>query len=502
MSATDAPERPTDGPIAIDTGVELRPDPSRVITRLFVAGREDIGHGDSRATPVLERLLQLDEASVEVAMRDVTQRFQHRHHDFDGVLAHHAAIVSSRIDDWDELSPARVLLIGAAFTHEYSIEAAALCNPSAVLHPVQDGPDDGSVSFLMSVRGIGEGHRSSIGFRTGHLAANGEVTIDAPDPFPRTGATTRGRHHRSVFHAKLAELGDDRENAAYVLDALEPVFDDEDLDERIAELKADTATRRLTLTTVTHLDALAMSSYHVTFDAATTLTERVLWPHAPVERHGMEDARFVRFVAEDRSVTYYGTYTAFDGTSIAQHLLETTDFRTFGVSPMAGDAAVGKGLALFPRQVGGRFVALSRCDRETNSISFSDDIRCWPAATMLQQPSGASDVLQLGNCGSPIETSAGWLVLTHGVGPMRTYTLSAILLDLAEPQHVIARCAEPIIMPGNGARRDGYVPNVIYSCGGFAHGDTLVLPYGIGDQTIAVATISLERLLGVMVREH
>jgi predicted GH43/DUF377 family glycosyl hydrolase len=177
--------------------------------------------------------------------------------------------------------------------------------------------------------------------------------------------------------------------------------------------------------------------------------------------------------------------------------LETTDFATFDASPMAGNAAIGKGLALFPRRIGGRYVALSRSDRETNAIAFSDDLRCWNDAVTIQTPTRAWEILQIGNCGSPIETDAGWLVLTHGVGPMRTYSLGALLLDLDEPQRVLARSPMPIISPGMD-RRDGYVPNVIYSCGGFAHDDTLVLPYGIGDQTISIATLSISELLSTL----
>jgi predicted GH43/DUF377 family glycosyl hydrolase len=208
----------------------------------------------------------------------------------------------------------------------------------------------------------------------------------------------------------------------------------------------------------------------------------------------MEDARFVRFVDERGAVIYYATYTAFDGIHVSQQLLETTDFATFTVSPIGGAAAAGKGLALFPRQVHGRYAALSRSDRETNSIAFSDDLRRWDDAETIQIPEQTWEILQLGNCGSPIETDAGWLVITHGVGPMRTYSLGAILLDLDEPQRVIARSDAPILSPDKDLQ-GGYVPNVVYSCGGFAHNDVLILPYGVGDQTISIATLSIDDLV-------
>jgi predicted GH43/DUF377 family glycosyl hydrolase len=479
-------------PTVVQTGIQLDTDRSRVITQLFVPGNEDVGPGDSRATPVIERILQLSEVEVEASMRDLDNRFGHRHRDLHGTFLAHAELVGSRVSPGIELSPARRLLLGASFTHEFSIEAAALCNPSAVLYPEPD--PTGDARFVMSVRSIGEGHRSSIGFRTGTVSAAGKVTIDPTAPFPVTGTVRPGVLHRRALHAKLAELNDDHENAAYVLDPLPLAFLAADLETRIARLQGDFASRRHTPRTVSHLRTLAQSSYRVEFDAQTDLSERVLWPHAPAENQGMEDARFVRFVEPDGAITYYATYTAYDGLLISQQLLSTTDFRRFSISPVAGIAARGKGLAIFPRKIAGRYVALSRSDRETNGIAFSNDIRCWDEVHVIQTPIHSWELLQLGNCGSPIETEAGWLVLTHGVGPMRTYALGVILLDLDDPRRVIARSSEPILTP-SGDRREGYVPNVVYSCGAFAHGDTLVIPYGIADQTISVATLSITDLL-------
>ena len=482
------------GPVVVtDSGLTLQPDPTRVVTRLFVAGREDVGPGDSRAAPVIQRVLDLTEVQVEAEMRDLVRRFGSRHRGISDTFREHAAVVLARLDGAAHtLSDARLLLLGAAFTHEYAIEGAALCNPSAVLFP--DATQSGSASFVLSVRGVGEGHRSSIGFRTGAVTSAGTVRLDPPARFPVLAQPTPAPHRRDVVRAVLADLGDDHENASFVLDPLPDEFDDQQLAARIEALTADVATRRHTADTIDNLRQVANSSYRVEFSHQTSLSERVLWPHSSAERHGMEDARFVRFTHDDGTVRYYATYTAFDGVNIAQHLLETDDFRTFVASPMAGSAAQGKGLALFPRKVGGQFVALSRADRESNAIAFSDDMRCWPTSEQIQTPTKPWELLQLGNCGSPIETEAGWLVITHGVGPMRTYSLGAILLALDEPQRVIAASDTPIIGPGID-RRDGYVPNVVYSCGGFAHGDVLVLPYGIADQRIAIATMSLSELV-------
>jgi predicted GH43/DUF377 family glycosyl hydrolase len=476
--------------------IEIAPDHTRVIVRLFVPGHEDVGPGDSRAGAVLQRLLQLDEHDVEQSLLDVDRRFQQRHRDLHATFERHALEVSSHVDPDATVSLARRLLIGATFTHEYSIEGAALCNPSVVLLP--DIDPDGGRTFVMSVRGIGEGHRSSIGFRTGRLAADGSVSLDPAGPFPTTTSALPGVHHRSVFHTHLHQLGDDHENAAFVLDALDEVFTTEALHERMAALQVERATRRNTVRTADHLGRLARSSYRLAFDPGTAISERVLWPQTPVESHGMEDARFVRFVDDDGRSTYYATYTAFDGTHIAQHLLETTDFREFEATPMAGVAARGKGLALFPRRIGGQFVALTRSDRESNEVAFSDDIRCWHESTSVQVPTRSWEVMQLGNCGSPIETERGWLVLTHGVGAMRTYSLGVILLDLDDPTKVLATSAQPIVT-ADERHRDGYVPNVVYTCGAVAVGDTLLLPYGCGDQTISVTTRSLSSLLDGLV---
>lgn len=476
-----------------DTGITLQPDHRRVVTRLFVAGREDVGPGDSRAAPVIQRVMDLTEAAAEAIVRDLDRRFGTRHRTMHEIYHEHADLLIARLDgDMVTMSAARRLVLGAAFTHEYSIEGAALCNPSAVLFPPPS--PGGSASFVMSVRGVGEGHRSSIGFRTGAIDSSGSVRLDPASNFPVITTAQPALHRRSVFHAKLDEDDDDRENASFVLDPLPERFDDSQLAEQLALLSGDTFTRRHTDDTITHLRAVAASSYRSEFAFQTAISERVLWPQSPAERHGMEDARFVLFTDDDGSMTYYGTYTAFDGVNIAQHLLQTDDFRTFFASPLAGAAAQGKGLALFPRRIDGRFAALSRSDRESNALAYSDDMHCWPTSEQIQIPTKPWELLQLGNCGSPIETEQGWLVLTHGVGPMRTYSLGVILLDLEHPERVIASSDEPIVVPGPH-ERDGYVPNVVYSCGGFIRGDTLVLPYGVADQHIRIATLSVAELL-------
>ncbi|MGE0877958.1 MAG: glycoside hydrolase family 130 protein [Acidimicrobiia bacterium] len=480
--------------IVRDCGIELHPDAGRVITRLFVPGREDVGPGDSRAAGVTTRLMALDEDDVETAVSELKTRFADRHREFDRTVSTHSAVASATLAADAVLSPARRWLLGAAFTHEYAVEAAALCNPSIVVRP--DAPADQPGEFLLSMRGIGEGHISSLSFRTGRVDAAGNVSVDDAARWAETGVTTPGRHHRRAFHVRLAERDDDYENAAYVLDALPEQFDSDELQERIRILAGEVSTRRNIATTTSHLMAMSASSYEVEFAPDTELSERVLWPATPAEHRGIEDARFVRFTDGDRC-TYYATYTAFDGDNTSIQLLETTDFRRFASVPLVGSAARGKGMALFPRKIGGRYAALTRADRETNGLAYSDDLCCWTDWETIQEPVSSWEVLQLGNCGSPIETERGWLVLTHGVGAMRTYSLGAILLDLEEPHRVIARTAEPLLTPTAG-RRDGYVPNVVYSCGALAHGDVLVVPYAVADRYIAIATVSISALLATM----
>jgi predicted GH43/DUF377 family glycosyl hydrolase len=457
-----------------------------------------LGGSESRASLVVGRILELDETEVESELASVTRRFGHRHRDLADVFNRHAARISNRIAANVALTDSRRQLLGATFTHEFAIEAAALCNPSLVAHPDQTGAPPGGLRFVMSVRGIGEGHRSSIGFRTGTIAADSTITVDPAGRFPAIDAVTAGPFDRDVFHGKLRERGADGDNAASVLDPLDDRFEQSDLDLALDRLRTQRDTRRSAGDTIEHLRTIAASSYTADFPRESELSERVLWPATSTEAAGMEDARFVRFVDDEGAVVYYATYTAFNGTAIAQQLLETTDFATFFVSPMVGPAAADKGVALFPRRIGGRFVALSRFDRETNAIAFSDNPRRWNRAVTIQRPSETWETIQLGNCGSPIETAEGWLVLTHGVGPMRTYSIGALLLDLDDPTIVIGRLREPLVSPADD-EQDGYVPNVVYSCGALLHAGTLVIPYGISDSSIGFATVALTDLMRALV---
>jgi len=475
----------------------LAADPSRVITRLFVPGQEGFERQKSRAGAVLARILALDEDDVRSSLDDVITRFDGRHRDLVGTFRRHARELADRLKPDAELSETRMFLLGAAFTSEYAIEGAALCNPSIVAHPDQTGTAPGSLRFVMSVRGIGEGHRSSIGFRTGVIDAAGDATIDDPAPFATVGAAMPTLLDAAVFRSELARLDDADEAADYVFDALGDRFTRADLEEQLNKLQSHLSTRGHAPETMSVIRAIAERTYAVEFSDGITLSERVLWPAMGAEAAGMEDARFVRFVDDDGSATFYATYTAYSGSRISQQLLETSDFQSFTSAPMVGRAAANKGLALFPRRIRGRFAAMSRSDRESNMIAYSDHLCVWPSAHGCQRPTRAWEALQLGNCGPPIETDAGWLVLTHGVGPMRTYRIGAILLDLDDPTRIIGQLRQPLLSPATD-EQDGYVPNVVYSCGALVHAGTLVLPYGIGDAAIRVATVPLPELLAAL----
>jgi predicted GH43/DUF377 family glycosyl hydrolase len=472
-------------------------NPARVIAQLFVPGQEGFEFQDSRAGAVLKRILALTDDDVRSALDDVIVRFDGRHRDLVGTFRRHAYELADRLDPAIKLSDARMLLLGATFTSEYAIEGAALCNPSIVAHPDQTGTGPGSLRFAMSVRGIGEGHRSSIGFRTGVVDDAGRAGIDEPTLYTARGRVSGALLDASVFRGELARLGNAGDVASYVFDALDDPFTRSDLEERLDNLRTHLSTREHVERAVAQIRTIADRFYTVEFPSDAVLSERVLWPAMEAEQGGMEDARFVRFIDDDGSLTYYATYTAYSGSRISQQLLETQDFQSFDSRPLVGMAAENKGLALFPRRINGRYAAMSRSDRETNSVAFADDLAVWPSASACQQPTESWEALQLGNCGPPIETEEGWLVLTHGVGPMRTYSIGAILLDLDDPTTILGRLRSPLISPAPD-EQDGYVPNVVYSCGALVHADTLVIPYGISDGAVGLATAPLPALLAEM----
>ncbi len=481
------------------SNVRMLPDARRVIAKPFLPGEQIFPDGSSRIGVVLRRILAMSDAEVSATLTATIADFGNRHGDLDGVLDRHFALVVDRLDDPDALTCERRQLIGAYFTHEYSVEAAALGNPSAVVAPDQSGLDDGEMRFVMSLRAVGEGHISSIEFRSGVVDADMSIRLDDPGRFAVTGERAPTTYDKAFFEVKLGDLGARTDITDRVLDRLDDGFTIEDLmsamtalDERGLDRAASTEAKRL-------MHWIASSNYTISFADSTGLGERVIFPGGPTESNGMEDARLVRFVHDDGRVVYFATYTAFNGQQILPQLIETADFASFRITTLSGECARNKGIALFPRLLDGEFVALGRHDNVNNFVMRSDDVRVWRRADKVQEPKRPWELMQLGNCGSPLETDAGWLVITHGVGPFRRYALGAVLLDLDDPRRVIGHLREPLLLPA-ADEREGYVPNVVYSCGSLIHGNHLVIPYGFADVGASIATVDLDDLLEALAR--
>jgi predicted GH43/DUF377 family glycosyl hydrolase len=471
----------------------LRPDPTRVIARLFLPGQEILTNGMSRADAVIQRVLDMSEEAVAVELAATVARFEGRHPHLPTTWAKHAAQIQHRLPPASASSAARLQLLGAYFTLEFAAEAAALFNPSLVAHPDQQGLATGEIRFIMSVRAVGEGHISSIGFRTGVFSAPDRISLDEPGPFLVTGDAKPASLSREFVRAALSERGRSP-LATHLLGMLATEFTADDLDVALASVMRDELTRGIAATLIGRIRWIASCNYQLGFPADRHLSERLIYPHAPDESHGIEDARFTRFIEDNGEVSYYGTYTAYDGARVSPRLLQTDDFLTFRVSQLVGGAAQNKGMAIFPRRIDGQYLALTRWDREANGIASSSDGHTWSEGDTIQIPRQPWELIQLGNCGPPIETDRGWLVLTHGVGPMRSYGIGALLLDLDHPTIVIGQLRDPLLTP-TPEERDGYVPNVVYSCGALLHHDTLLLPYGCSDSSIRFAFVDVEELL-------
>ncbi len=476
----------------------LLPDGRRVIAEPFLPGEELFPDGRSRVRPIVESILALSEAEATPLLAGLLEDFGGRHRDYQHVLESSFEQVAHHLDDGLKLSREQRLLIGAYFTREFSIEAAAFFNPSIVPAPDQSGLQPGELRFVMSARAVGEGHLSSIEFRTGVVNAAGGVTLYPLTPYAMTGRRETPFYDKHFFSHMLEEMGGEMTLVSRTLNPLPDGFTYDQLAESIAQREDHLSLGAAETVRLIHW--LASSNYIVTFPPDSQMSERVIFPAGPNESQGIEDARFVRFVDDDGSVIYYATYTAFDGARILPQSIVTSDFLSFRVATLGGSCAQNKGMALFPRRVNGRYAMLSRNDSENIHLMTSDNVRLWEQSEKLYTPTRPWELIQMGNCGSPIETVDGWLVLTHGVGPMRRYSIGAMLLDRDDPRRIVAHLPEPILVPDED-ERDGYVPNVVYSCGSLVHEDQLVLPYGFSDRGIAIATMSLSELLALL-SEH
>jgi len=475
------------------TGIVLRADAGRVLFRPF----NPIGM--DRPLRILARVLALPETEVVAMLKQVLDEFDTRHQRVRDYFLKRFASVQDLVPTDRPLSDERKLLIGAYFTNEYSLEAAALFNPSIVPHPDQTGLPEGTLRFVLSLRATGEGHISSITFRTGSIDAAGLVTVDAPTRFVTSpDHIPPGSYDKAIFWRKVHELGLADTVAERIVRDLDAHFTVEQLTEEINYLRHHAQHRGIEFErTSSRVLNLAKSNYEFFYSLDQPLTERVIFPTSPNESNGIEDARFVRFIENDGNAKYIATYTAYDGRVTIPQMLETLDFLHFKISTLNGREVQGKGMALFPRRVGGHYVMLSRQDGENLYLMYSDDLHFWHTRQPLMKPTYAWEFMQIGNCGSPIETGAGWLVLSHGVGPMRKYSIGAFLLDLADPSRVIGRLPRPLLSPDE-TEREGYVPNVVYSCGALIHNGILVFPYAMSDSASSFATIPLAEVLAAM----
>jgi len=443
--------------------------------------------------------MALPESEVHTLWEQVQAEFGERHAKTREFLRRRFEQARPCLHTDKKLSKERALLLGAYFSHEYSLEAAALFNPSIVPHPDQSDLPPGTLRFILSLRATGEGHISSITFRTGFLDAQGGITINAPTRYCLEPAQVpNASFERNLFERKLRELGLMGDFTRQTLEHLGESFTLEELRAAVSRAAEHLGAHdRQTEAVARKTLMLAQSNYEVQFASDSRLSERVLFPVTPSQSNGIEDARFVRFQDEDGTRTYYATYTAYDGKMVLPQFIETPDFRHFKFITLNGPAVQNKGMALFPRKIQGHYAMLSRQDKENIYVMFSDHLHFWHTAQLLLKPKYPWEFIQLGNCGSPIETEAGWLVLSHGVGAMRKYCIGAFLLDRDDPTRVLGRLREPLIKP-NENEREGYVPNVVYSCGSLLHGRQLIIPYAMSDYATTFATLSLDTVLAAM----
>ncbi len=477
------------------TTIALLPDQSRVLLRPFDPG--DVARTDR----IVSRILSVPEDCVSPLLKEVLTKFSARHHKIADAFAARFEEVRDLLSLTGELSEQRKQLIGSYFVCEFSLESAALFNPSIVPHPDQSGVPQNGLRFILSLRATGEGHLSSITFRTGMIHPDGGIEVmDAAGYLSEPRQIPIPCYERVLFERKLRELGLTNEFIGRTMDRLGQSFTLDELRRRVDEELKRASThdgKSGNPTTAEEMHRLAESNYEVQFSPDQELSERIIFPSTPSQRNGIEDARFVCFQNDDGTSTYYATFTAYDGRVVMPELMETSDFLRFRFITLNGPAAQNKGMALFPRKVNGLYAMISRQDNENLYLVFSDNVHFWYDPKLILKPAFPWEMIQIGNCGSPIETDAGWLVLSHGVGPVREYSIGAFLLDKDDPCKVLGRLHEPLLTPTEEERR-GYVPNVVYTCGALVHGGQLIIPYAYADHATTFATVALQEVLDAM----
>jgi len=464
--------------------------PGRVITKFYLPG------GKNQIKHIIGRIINLSEDDVNANLEELIASFSMRHKNIWQIFRRHFNEVERHLPAGIEMSDDRRALIGAYFTHEYSIQAAAFFNPSIVDHPNQQDVAKGEKRVILSFRSTGEGHISSIEFRSGMIDKNNELSFDEVSHYVETPEVIKNpTYDNNTFSLKLEDMEILNEVSERIMDVLPKHFTFNDLNRSIQqESDRHSESYPLLHETIDKIFWLARSNYELKFRKDRRISEKVMFPVSENEIRGIEDARFVRFIDENGEMKYYATYTAYNGFNILPMLLETDDFVTFRIRTLNGKAVQNKGMALFPRKIKGKYMMISRQDGENMFIMSSDNIHFWHKATLLSKPTYPWEFIQIGNCGSPLETEAGWILLTHGVGAMREYCIGAYLLDLDDPSKVIGHLREPLLSPTED-EREGYVPNVLYTCGAMIHNDELVIPYSMSDMASGIAVISVKDLL-------
>jgi predicted GH43/DUF377 family glycosyl hydrolase len=509
------------------------PDPSRVIARFLQLN-------DERSADIIRQVLAMPEKEVNTAISQLLRGYSRRHRNISRIFENHfnkLALIFDKIEvNEEDLSMAQKALIGSYFTMEYSIESAAFFNPSAMEHPDQSELRTNEKRVIFSFRATGEGHISSVVFRTGILDKNSNLSIEPVGKMlAEADKIIQTVYDKKSFQVKLNEMQDhetiipptiidnpvemqDNENVilsavldkkikiqdphkiispAFIFDQLGESFTYEELTMSLETAIRDPKITEGQIKIINQILWMASAHYEIHFSIDSAISERVIFPISATEKKGIEDARFVKFTDDNGEITYYATYTAYDGMTILPKLISTTDFYNFKILPINGEIAHNKGMALFPRKINGKYAMLCRIDGVNNYIAYSNKINIWNNAKMIQQPKYPWELVQIGNAGSPIETKEGWLVITHAVGPMREYTLGASLYELDNPEIEIGRLTEPLMGP-NESEREGYVPNVIYSCGSIIHNDDLIIPYAMSDYSSTYATVDLQKLLNAL----
>lgn len=471
---------------------KFQPDYARVIIKPYIP------KDDERIKKIIMRVLSLPEEQVDKILERVITSFSHRHKDIWEAFDNIYNAVKNYIPENSSLSQNRKALIGAYFSSEYSIQSAAFFNPSIVPHPDQSGIDKGSLRFILSFRSVGEGHISSIEFRSGIVDKDCNFTFDEVSHYAEQASVVNNPvYDKATFFLKLAEMQSIEDDTSQIVHRLLP--DEFLLSDLISVLHMVVEPNNNEIGE--NMMWLAKSNYELQFKSDQDLSEKIIFPASKNDSNGIEDARFVKFVDDDGSVTYYATYTAYDGHTILPQIIETKDFTTFKVNTLNGEFSKNKGMALFPRKVNGKYMMISRIDGENLYLMTSDNIHFWHNAQLIKAPENDWEFIQIGNCGSPIETDKGWILITHGVGPMREYSIGIILLDIENPTKIIGNMNTPLLTC-TPDEREGYVPNVVYSCGSIIHNDTLIIPYAMSDTCSGIVTISVEELFENIYKEE